>query len=79
MRYRDSWTLLPARKPVLLIQDDTHSYLVDKPLENGSTLHGRRRPVDPLVVEGKTAKRVAPPDDRPAHPRDLQLGAVFLP
>jgi len=46
-------------KPVLLIQGDSHTWAVDKPLENGSELYGITRAVPNLtriVVEGATTK-----------------------
>ncbi len=44
--------------PVLLIQGDTHDYLVDQPLANGSPLHGvttKAPNLTRIVVEGETA------------------------
>jgi len=44
--------------PVLLLQGDTHSYLVDRPLTNGSPRHGVTTAapnVTRIVVEGETA------------------------
>ncbi len=46
-------------KPVLVIQGDSHTWVVDKPLENGSDAYGITRPVPNLtriVVEGATTK-----------------------
>jgi len=45
-------------KPVLLLQGDTHRYLSDRPLANGSAAYGVAEPVPNLrrvVVEGETA------------------------
>lgn len=44
--------------PVLLLEGDSHRYLVDRPLANGSPLHGvttRAPNLTRLVVEGETA------------------------
>jgi hypothetical protein len=44
--------------PVLLVQGDTHRYLVDQPLANGSPLHGvttKAPNLTRIVVEGETA------------------------
>jgi len=46
-------------KPVLLLQGDSHVYVSDKPLENGSTAHGVTITVPNLsrvVVQGSTTK-----------------------
>jgi hypothetical protein len=46
-------------KPVLLLQGDSHAYVSDKPLENGSTAHGVTITVPNLsrvVVQGSTTK-----------------------
>jgi len=46
-------------KPVLLLQGDSHVYVADKPLENGSTAHGVAITVPNLsrvVVQGSTTK-----------------------
>ncbi|MET0790654.1 MAG: hypothetical protein ABW061_03975 [Polyangiaceae bacterium] len=46
-------------KPVLLLQGDSHVYVNDKPLENGSTAHGVTIAVPNLsriVVQGSTTK-----------------------
>lgn len=44
--------------PVLLLEGDTHRYLVDRPLTSGSPAHGVTTPapnVTRIVVEGETA------------------------
>lgn len=46
-------------RPVLLVQGDSHRYLVDQPLANGSAAYGIEAPVPNLtrvVVEGETAE-----------------------
>jgi hypothetical protein len=69
-------------KPVLLIQGDTHDYLVDKPLENGSTLHGvttKAPNLTRVVVEGETASEWLRLKIDPRTPGIFSWERIFLP
>ena len=56
------------KRPVLLLQGDTHVYKTDRPFAGAPNLVR-------VVVEGETAERVAAPDRRPAHARRVPLEA----
>jgi hypothetical protein len=70
------------RGPVLLIQGDTHGYLVDQPLLNGSALHGVTTSAPNLtriVVEGETASEWLRLRIDPRTPEIFSWERVFLP
>jgi hypothetical protein len=69
-------------KPVLLLQGDTHDFLVDKPLENGSTLHGvttKAPNLTRVVVEGETTSEWLRLTIDPRTPEIFSWERVFLP
>jgi hypothetical protein len=68
--------------PVLLIQGDTHDFLVDRPLVNGSPLHGVTTNAPNLtrvVVEGETASEWLRLTVAPRTPEIFSWERVFLP
>lgn len=70
------------RGPVLLIQGDTHNYLVDQPLVNGSALHGvatKAPNLTRIVVEGETASEWLRLTVDPRTPEIFSWERVFLP
>ncbi len=70
------------RGPVLLLQGDTHSYLVDQPLANGSPLHGvatKAPNLTRVVVEGETASEWLRLRIDPRTPEIFSWERVFLP
>ena len=70
------------RGPVLLIQGDTHNYLVDQPLVNGSALHGVTTKAPNLmriVVEGETASEWLRLTVDPRTDEIFSWERVFLP